>query len=183
MNNITWKVKAGLMVAAILALIQFVWVPFDEWQTAELDQLESLIRNIQKKKALVGQDQMLSDALKNGKNALQGTMKYYYSDISDAQALQLALQKDIERISAAHRVKINNTEWQFAVESGLIQAPIKVTCEGEPADILRFIHAIESGDRFIAVNTIRLLMAGKTSRIGMVADISAFGLKERWQDG
>ena len=174
----TWKVKAGLAAALILALIQFVYMPFDEWRLGQLDQLESLIRNIQKKKALVGQEQNLTDTLKDLSLSLQQVTRNYYLDVSDAQALQLSLQKDIEKIAITQRVKINRAEWMYAVESDVLQAPIKVTCEGTAADILRFIHALESAEPFIVVSSLKLMMAGKTDWIGLIMEVSTFGLKK-----
>ncbi len=49
-----WQLKAGLTVAALLALIRFGLVPLYDWREETLQKVQALKQSIAVKKALVG---------------------------------------------------------------------------------------------------------------------------------
>ena len=178
-KEITWQVKAGLAAAGVLIFVQFVLTPFYQWQDQRLENLQTLMRSVYKKKALLGKGDMLNQVLEKGNAAVGQTMRYFYADIADAQALQLTLQKDIEKLSALNSIKIVNMDWLHPVEGEVIQSPIKIICEGSANHVFAFIAAIEASERFVSIGSLKINSSGKADKIGVTMEISAYGLKKQ----
>lgn len=178
-KDISWRVKTGLAVACMLIIVQFVLTPFYEWQDQRMENLQALMRSVYRKKALLGKGDMLNQSLEKGKTAIEQTMRYFYTDIADPQSVQLALQKDIEKLSVQNDIKIMNMDWLHAVEGQVIQSPIKIICEGSANHVLSFIAAIEGSERFLSIDSLKINSAGKADKIGVTMGISAYGLKKQ----
>jgi Tfp pilus assembly protein PilO len=175
----TQRTKAGLVVAGVLIFLQFVLTPFYEWQDQRLENLQTMVRSVYKKKALLDKGDLLNQAMEKGQAAVERTMRNFYPDIADPQALQLTLQKDMEKLSALHTIKIVNTDWLPPVEGRVIQSPIKIMCEGSAAHVLSFIAAIEAAEHFVSIDSLKINSSGKADKIGLVMAISAYGLKKQ----
>jgi Tfp pilus assembly protein PilO len=178
-KEMTWQVKAGLSIAGVLIFVQFVLTPFYEWQDQRLENLQTLMRSVYKKKALLGKGDMLNQVLEKGKAVIEQTMQNFYPDTADAQALQLTLQKDIENLSAQNSIKIMSMDWLHPVEGKVIQSPIKIFGEGSANHVLSFIQAIEASERFVSIDSLKINSSGKADKIGVTMEISAYGLKKQ----
>ena len=177
-KEMTLRVKAGLAIAGVLIFAQFVLTPFYEWQDQRLENLQTLMRSVYKKKALLGKGDMLNQVMEKGKAAVEQTMRCFYVDIADPQALQLTLQKDIEKLSVLNSIRIMSMDWLRTVEGEVIQSPIKIICDGSANHVLAFIAAIEASDRFVSIGSLKINSSGKADKIGVAMEISAYGLKK-----
>ncbi|MEI6102255.1 MAG: type 4a pilus biogenesis protein PilO [Eubacteriales bacterium] len=178
-KEMTWRIKAGLSIAGVLLFVQFVLTPFYEWQDQRLENLQTLMRSVYKKKALLGKGDMLNQVLEKGKASVAQTMRYFYADVAEAQALQLTLQKDIEKLSALNSIRIMSMDWLHPVEGEVIQSPIKIICDGSIDHVLAFIAAIEASERFVSIGSLKINSSGKADKIGVAMEISAYGLKKQ----
>lgn len=178
-KEMTWRIKAGLAIAGVLVFAQFVLTPFYQWQDQRLENLQSLARSVYKKKALLGNDDKLNQVLEKGKASVEQTLLYFYPNIAEAQALQLTLQKDIEKLSALNNIRIMSLDWLHPVEGEVIQSPIKIVCDGSANHVLAFIAAIEASERFVSIGSLKINSAGKADKIGVTMEISAYGLKKQ----
>lgn|GEM_PF-1981303 len=178
-KEMTWRIKAGLAIAGVLVFAQLVLTPFYQWQDQRLENLQSLARNVYKKKALLGNDDKLNQVLEKGKASVEQTLRYFYANVAEAQALQLTLQKDIEKLSALNSIRIVSLDWLHPVEGEVIQSPIKIVCDGSANHVLAFIAAIEASERFVSIGSLKINSAGKADKIGVTMEISAYGLKKQ----
>ena len=176
LDKISWRVKAGLAVAFCLVLAKFGLVPLYEWQDKTIQRVKVFQRAVAQKKALIGNQGKIDTILQKAEASFKEAAKFYYRDFSDTQSLQLILQKEMERLSASCGVKIKSTDWLFPSEGDVVQAPIKIRCEAPPAQIIKFIHAIENGKRFLSVDRLKLTSRGKSSTVGAELDVSAYGV-------
>ena len=102
----------------------------------------------------------------------------FVKDFSDAQSLQLVMQKEVERLAAASGVQIKRTNWLYPSEGEIVQAPIKINCVASPAQMMHFLSAIESGEHFFAVDMLKIISRGNTSSISAEIGVSAYGLRK-----
>ena len=104
MNNLSWRLKAGIILALILIVVRFALLPLYEWQDGVLDIIHVQQKSLAQKKALIGNEKEIDGLLKKSRTALENVMNRYYHDFSDPQSLQLTLQKEMERLSALSEV-------------------------------------------------------------------------------
>lgn len=177
MTALTPRVRIGLGACLLLIVLKFFWMPFDEWTQDHYEIIGRIHRSIEKKRFLLQNGDALKAALQKEKASLDRIRSYAYPDAADPQAVQLALQKDIEVLAQRFRIKIVNTEWLYAADGPVILAPIRITCDGAPGDILSFLAGIEGYERFIGIETLKLLTAGKGERVGLTLEVTALGVK------
>lgn len=173
-----WHIKAGLFAAICLAIIKFVLSPFGEWQDRTIQEIKVLQKAVAVKKALLNNKSRLKAALQKAESCFEETSKLYYHDFSDAQALQLILQKEMERLAVSCKVKIKSSNWLYPSENYVVQAPVKIQCEAEPEQIIKFLYAIESSRYFFSVDRLKTVSRVKASTLIAELDVSAYGIKE-----
>lgn len=178
LDKITWRIKAGLVAALLLGVVKFGLAPLYEWQDETVQRIKVLQKAVAQKKALIGNEHMIDNMLQNAENSFKQAIQFYYTDFSDTQSLQLLLQKEMERLSASAGVKIKNIDWLYPSEGDIIQAPIKLRLEATMDQLIRFIHSIENGKRFLSLNRLRIISRHKASTLNAELDVSAYGVKE-----
>ena len=173
------RLKTGIAIAICLITVRFVLFPVYDRQQALREKVKILGRSVEKKKILIGNEKKIDALLKEAQSSFQKALKFYYTDFSDPQALQLVLQKKIEAISAACGVKIKSTDWLYPSQGYIIQAPIRVMCEARPVQLIDFIKAIEGSDRFFSIDRLKILGNKKSPSLNAEFEISAYGVKNR----
>ena len=173
------RVKAGIVIAICLITVRFVLFPIYDRQQALVEKVKILGRSVEKKKVLFGNEKKINALLKEAQSSFKKAMKFYYTDFSDPQALQLILQKKIEAISAACGVKIKSTDWLYPSKGYIIQAPIRIRCEAPPVQLIDFIKAIEGSDRFFSIDRLKILGNKKRVSLNAEFEISAYGVKNK----
>ena len=179
LDKISWRVKAGLVAALFLILTKFVLAPLYEWQDETIQRIKVLQRAVVQKKALIGNEKKIDTLLERAESSFEETAKLFITDFSDAQSLQLMLQKEMERLSESSGAKINRTNWLYPSEGDIVQAPIKISCEATPEQVIKFLSAIESGKHFFSVDRLKIVSRGKSPTISAEIDVSAYGLKKK----
>ena len=104
-------------------------------------------------------------------------MSLFYTDFTDTQAIQLHLQKELEQLSLSTGLKIINTDWLYPSEGDIIQAPIKINLEATMEQLVRFIHGIESGKRFLSVDNLKIVSKARSSTLRAELIVSAYGIR------
>jgi Tfp pilus assembly protein PilO len=178
LGTLSWRLKAGLVVAVLLILIRFVLTPLYERQDETIQRVKVLQQAIAKKKALIGNEEKIDVLLEETKSSLEGILKYYYQDFSDTQALQLTLQKKIEELASSQGFKIDRKDWLYASEGAIVQVPIKIICESEPRKIMGFLSAIENAERFFSVDRLKITSQGNSSAVRAEMDVSGYGVPD-----
>lgn len=176
LGTLSWRLKAGLVVALLLILIRFVLTPLYEKQDATIQRVQVLQQAVAKKKALIGNEKKIDALLEETQSSLEDVLKYYYQDFSDTQALQLTLQKEIEELASSQGVKIGRKDWLYPSEGEIVQVPIKIMCESEPQKIMGFLSAVENAERFFSVDRLRITSQGNSSTIRAEIDVSGYGV-------
>jgi len=173
----TTRMKAGLGVALILALLKFGLIPLYGWQSRTCRNIEVLKKRVSQKEALRGSEKRLNALLLKAEKAYRESARFYYRDFPNVQSLQLKLQKETERLLSSLKIKTESSDWLYPSEGAIAQAPIKIMFEASPEQIMRFLSAIEGGGHFLSVD--RLEITSQQGRAALVArfDISAYGVK------
>lgn len=177
-RKMTWQLKAGLTVVALLAILKFGLVPLYEWRGETLQRIKSLKESVAVKKALMGRKSGFHVLLDEAKSSYEEVLQSYYQDFTDPQSLQLKLQKEVERLSSSCNVKIKSTEWLYSSKEDVVRAPIKLICEAPINDIMRLIAAVETDKKFLSID--RLQIISRPTAILVLAEIgiSAYGIKD-----
>lgn len=176
LGTLSWRLKAGLVVALLLILIRFVLTPLYEKQDETIQRVKVLQQAVAKKKALIGNEEKIDALLEQTKSSLEDTLKYYYQDFSDTQALQLTLQKEIEDLTSSQGIKIERKDWLYPSEGEIVQVPIKIICESEPQKIMGFLSAVENAERFLSVDRLKITSKGSSSTVRAEIDVSGYGI-------
>jgi len=176
LGTLSWRLKAGLVVALLLILVRFVLTPLYEKQDATIQRVQVLQQAVAKKKNLIGNEEKIDALLEETQSSLEDVLKYYYQDFSDTQALQLTLQKEIEELASSQGIKIGRKDWLYPSEGEIVQVPIKIMCESEPQKIMGFLSAVENAERFFSVDRLRITSQGNSSAIRAEIDVSGYGI-------
>lgn len=178
--KISWRLKAGLIIVLLLALVKFGLVPFYEWHDMTMQKIKVLQKNVGRKKALIGKEKEVNDLFIKAETSFKQAASFYVRGFSAAQSLQLALQKQVEALSSTFNIAIKSTDWLSPSEGEIVQAPIEVDCEAPPNQLVKFIAAIETGKLFISIDRL-IINAGRNpgkSLVKATLDISAYGIRE-----
>lgn len=176
--KMTWQLKAGLVVAALLTILKFGLVPLYEWRGETLQRIKSLKESVAVKKALMGKKSGSHALLDKAKSSYEEILKSYYQDFTDPQSLQLILQKEMERLSSSSNVKIKSTEWLYPSKEDVVQAPIKIICEAPVDNIIRLIAAVETHEKFLSMDRLRIIARPAATLVMAEIGISAYGIKD-----
>ena len=177
-GKMSWHLKAGLIAVLLLVAVKFGFVPLYEWQDMTIQKIKALQRGVAQKKALIGREKDIDNLFIKAESSLKTAAGFYARGVSDAQALQLALQKTVEKLSSDCDVEIKSTDWLPPSEGEIVQAPIRVRCEAPPDQLVKFISAIETGNLFRSLDKLTINSRPKASVIKATLDISAYGLRE-----
>ena len=172
------RIKIGLAAIFCLAGIKFFIVPFSRWQHGIVEKVKILRRSTAKKKAIAGSEQEIEASLQKARASFEKARKFYFSNFSDPQALQLVLQKRIEALSSESGIKIKSTDWLYPSEDNIVQAPIRIRCEAEPAKIIDFIRLIENSRYFLSIDFLKITCDKKKQILSSELNISAYGVKK-----
>ncbi len=176
-EDMTTRMKAGLGVALILALLKFGLIPVYEWQNQTCRNIEVLRKKVLQKEALKGNEKRLNALLLKADKAYGETARFYYQDFPNVQSLQLKLQKETERLLSSLDIKTETSDWLYPSKGAIVQAPIKIMFKASPEQIMRFLSAIEGSGHFLSVDQLKI--TSQQGRATLIArfDISAYGVK------
>lgn len=175
-RKMTWQLKAGLAAVMLLTLLKFGLAPLYDWRGETLQRIESLKESVAVKKTLIGKKTGFHALLEAAKSAYDEVLQAYYQDFTDPQSLQLILQKEMERLSSSCNVKITSTDWLYASKEDVVQAPIKLICEGSVDDIIRLIAAVETDKKFVSIDRLQIISRPTDPLVKMELGISAYGI-------
>ena len=175
-RKMTWQLKAGLATAALLALIKFGLVPLYEWRGETLERIESLKESVAVKKALIGKKSGFEALLAEAKSSYQVLGRFYYKDFTDAQGLQLKLQKAVEQLSSSCNVEIKSTEWLYASKEEVVQASIKLICEAPVDNIIKLIALLETDRKFLSIDRLQIISRSAATLVRAEICLSAYGV-------
>jgi hypothetical protein len=176
-SQLSLRLKTGLILVLILVAIQFVLMPLVRWQANTVEQVDSLKSSVARKKALIGNEEAVSRLHKQSQQTLRHWQSLYLSGISDAQELQLSLQKKVEELAAGHGITVSNVDWLPAVGGGLIRGAVRFRLETPAEPLIKLIFALEADDHFIAVDGIRIHTRGRSkTEFTAELDVSAYAI-------
>lgn len=177
-RKMTWQLRVGLAVVALLALIKFGWIPLFDWREETLLRINLLKESVGVKKALIGKKSDFQALLAGAKSSDEALSRFYYKDFTDPQSLQLRLQKQVERLASSHNVEIKSTEWLYASEGDVVRAPIKLVCAASVDDIIRLVAELETDRKFLSVDRLRMISRPTAALVNAEMNLSAYGIKE-----
>jgi Tfp pilus assembly protein PilO len=175
LGKISWRLKAALTAVLVVCLIRFGLVPLFDWHDSAMARIKVLQGAVARKKALLANEGRLNQLLEQAKSSFNETARWLHLDLPDAQSLQLRLQQELETLASAIGIQIATTTWLSPSAGDIVQAPVKVRCEGTPDQIMRFIQGIETGVRFLTIDRVVLTAQGRTSTLTAEFDVSAYG--------
>ena len=177
--KISWWLRAGLAAVICLFVVKYGLIPFCRWQDETVQKIGRLQGVVARKEALIGGEDEINAQLRRAVLDLEAVEKLYYRNFTDTQALQLWLQKEIERLAAASGVKIKSSDWLYPSEGYIVQVPIKLRCEAEPFQLITFIYAIENSERFFTIDKLMITARDRSATLIVEGDLSAYGIREQ----
>jgi Tfp pilus assembly protein PilO len=174
-GKMSWRLKAALAAVLVVCVIRFGLVPLFDWHDSAMAKIKVLQGAVARKKALLANEGRLNELLEQARASFNETAQWLYLDVPDAQALQLRLQQELETLALAAGIRIGTTTWLSPSPGDIVQAPVKVRCEGAPDQLMRFIQRIETGERFLTIDRLVITAQGRTSTVTAELDVSAYG--------
>lgn len=170
------RARAGILLICGLVLFRYGLLPFYHWRAETIQEIKMLQRSVARKKALVGREKQIALELKQAESAFTGAAKFYYRDFPDTRALQLKLQKELERLAKTCGVEIKSSDWLYPSEGSIVQVPIKIECAAAPRQIISFIHALESAGHFFTIDQLDMVARHRASTLNVRLVVSAYQL-------
>ena len=174
--TLKYKIAAGCVL--LLLTVQYGLVPLYNWQASLRAHVQKLNRSLSRKKDLLGHMDGIQERWQRMSTRLQETEHYYQSDFTDAQALQLNLQKKIEGMCAEAGIKISNVNWLPVSESSIVRAPVKFRLEITPGKFYRLIHNLENDPLFYSIDILRITTRPDSETFTAELDVSAYGINK-----
>ncbi|MEI7590130.1 MAG: GspMb/PilO family protein [Deltaproteobacteria bacterium] len=179
MTQLSLKYKIAVGCVVMLLMIQYGLVPIYEWKTSALEHIQKLNRSLSRKKDLLNHVDDIQDRWQKAMKQLQETERYYQSGFADTQALQLGLQKKIEKICAEAKVNVLNMDWLPVSEGDVIQAPVKLRIEAIPHLLFKILYELENDVFFYSIDIMRITARPNSETLTVELDISAYGVKNK----
>lgn len=173
------SIKYKLAIGAILLILVFQYglMPLYDWREASIAHIQKLNRTLAKKNDLLRHTSEIQDRWQQAQTRLQEIERYYQSGFSDTQALQLGLQKRVEKICSEAGAKISNMDWLPVSEGDVIQSPIKLRLEAAPDKLYKILCDMESDAFFYSVDILRITARPNAETLMVELDMSSYGLK------
>ena len=179
------SVKHKIVLAAVLLfmVVQYGLIPLIDWRESVTDHIQKLNRSIAKKKDLLSRTNDIQDSWQQAQTRIQEIGRYYQSDFSDTQALQLGLQKKVEKLCSDAGVKILNLDWLPVSDGDVIQVPIKLRMEAQPDKLYRILCDIENDALFYAIDIMRITARANAEALMVDLDLVSYGIKASGKAG
>lgn len=177
------RARAGILLICGLVLFRYGLIPFYHWRAETVQEIKMLQHSVARKKAMVGREKQIALELKQAESAFTEAAKFYYRDFTDTRALQLKLQKELERLSQTCGVKIKSSDWLYPTEGYIVQVPIKIECDAATPRIIKFIHALESAGHFFTIDQLDMIARHRTSTLNVRMVVSAYQLMKEGGPG
>ncbi|OPX19777.1 MAG: hypothetical protein BZ151_07475 [Desulfobacca sp. 4484_104] len=176
-HNISWQLRFGLLLVLALAVIKFGLLPFHDWQSAKVENILILRQAVARKKALIGNEQKIMDALKQARTVYRETAKLFISGPSDRQKMQLQIQKEIEKLFSDNGIEIKSSKWLPVFnKSGVLKIPLNVRFATMPAKLVRLAAAIENHHHFVSIERLQVRSTANTATVQVAMDIAGYGI-------
>jgi len=175
------KIRTGIIIILTLAVLKFVVFPLLQWNQNNIDQIFLLKKNISVKQKILTHGKEIESNLKKVSHSLKQASQYFWYDFADSGDLLLKTQKMLEKKASGlgphHKVKIQSLQWGTPYGKTIIRAPMDLRLSALPGDLLRFIVAVESDDKFYAIDSMRLTCRSRFPEIQVNMTISAYGVR------
>lgn len=171
------RIQQGFLIILVLVIIKFVVLPFLNWKCDAITEIELLKKAVAHKKAFIDTESQVNRDLQNVKGAFERAAAFYYTDFSDIRAIQLKLQKDIEKICLSAGINVKNTDWLHPSGGTIISVPIKIMMEADLNRLVKFIRAIESHSRFLTLDNLKINSMQNSALLSIMLEVSAYAFK------
>ncbi|MBI5591218.1 MAG: hypothetical protein HY881_12120 [Deltaproteobacteria bacterium] len=172
------KYKIALGCILLILTVQYGLMPLYDWREAAIAHILKLNRSVARKKDLLSHVSDIKDGWQLAMERLQEIERYYQTGFSDPQALQLGLQKKVEKICSEAGVKILNMDWLPVSEGDVIQAPIKLRLEVVPDMLYKILCDMENDALFYSIDILRITARPNAETLTVELDMSSYGIKD-----
>mgnify|MGYP006279424025 CR=1 FL=1 len=169
--------RKGLFALLLfLAFLKFVFFPLNQWQADSLDRIAVLKRSVAQKEHLLDQAAQLEERLEKASRVLSQSSRLFWQNVEDGRALMLKVQKRLEKLAPETGVNIESVQWGQPSGETVFQAPVDLTLAARPRNLLAFMAAIESADKFYTLDRLRLTCRSRYEKIEADMTVSAYGV-------
>lgn len=165
-----------LILAGLLALLKFVFVPFSDWKA-------TTIKTINKDKEEIALAKSYSKTLDQRLKHIDTLKKLHEQElkrclVSDEkqkiQTTQILEQKFIEFIAQKNNTKITYSRWQEQVffDENLSRLPLSFFVGGKASDIHKFIQEFEKMKPYAQIRSFRFRPRGPYGEAGIELKVS-----------
>ncbi len=179
MTQLSLKYKLAVAGFLLLLVVQYGLLPLYEWRDAVVVHVQKLNRSVARKKDLLSHTDEIRKTWQSAESQIKEVEKYYQSGYADNRALQLGLQKKLEKICSEAGAKIMNMDWLSVSEGDVTQAPLKVRMEVVPDRLYKILYDIENDPFFYSVDIMRITARPTSEPLIVEMDISSYGIPKK----
>ena len=179
MTQLSLKYKLAISGVLLLLVVQYGLLPLYDWRDAVIVHVQKLNRSVMRKKELLAHTDEIRKTWQSAETQIKAVEKYYQSGYADNQALQLGLQKKLEKICSETGAKVMNMDWLPVSEGDVTQAPLKVRMEVLPDKLDKILYDIENDPFFYSIDIIRITARPTSESLIVEMDISSYGIPKK----
>ncbi len=176
MTQLSLKYKLAIAGILLLGVVQYGVFPLYDWRDAMVTHIQKLNRAVARKQDLLAHIGDIRNSWQAAEGKLKEVEKYYQTGYADTQALQLGLQKKLEKICADAGAKVLNMDWLPVSSGDITQAPLKLRMEVVPDKLYKILCDIESDPLFYTVDILRITARPTAEPLTVEMDVSAYGI-------
>lgn len=179
MTQLSLKYKLAISGVLLLLVVQYGLLPLYDWRDEVITHVQKLNRSVARKKDLLSHTDDIRKTWQSAETQVKEVEKYYQPGYADTQALQLGLQKKLEKICSEAGAKVLNMDWLPVSEGDVTQAPLKVRMEAAPDNLYKILYDIENDPFFYSVDIMRITARSTSESLIAEMDISSYGIPKK----
>ena len=177
-SNKTFRLRLALTVVLTLVFFKFVVLPMWSWREGVMQQVVAMDMKVKRKRNLVANADEMDDLLAEARTSSQQATTLFHTDFSDAQALQLRLQKRIEDSARQYGIEVQSINWLHVSGDDIIKVPVNIRFETTPEKMYQLIAGIENSKYFVTIERLRVDGGSNRTEVRVDLDASAYGIKK-----
>ena len=149
------RIRLGLVLIALFALLRFALLPLLAWQEETRNQIV-LLERYQARSHHLTEHRVTTEArLAEYQQALDSLAERYPQE-NDPRQLQLHAQRQLEELATRHQLKLQRSDWGVASRDTLLSAPLRLRLEGHLDGLYQWLLALDNTSRLYTVSGLDL---------------------------
>lgn len=143
--NLSSTQKVLISIMSLLLLVKFFWLPWQDWQSALIEELQLKEKQLNKMHVMLANKQNVGNVAEDLNSQLSGIRQYIYRN-NDNSRFKIQIQEKMQSLASEYNLRVAQFSW---IDSGLlidgvVRETLDLRLSGKVADLVRFHSTIES---------------------------------------